>query len=277
MLDELKLRYKELELFKRLGICALLALLPGIYVYFDESTEVDEQYAQAEIQEKAAADKLLAAENKLKNLEKTQSQLEFTKDQLKKAEARLPEQVAIDEILRTVGKISKEMSVNIRFFEPQPALVQGQDYKYLEVPIAMTAEARDYAQICEWVDRVAGGKSRIYIKSWTIERSRSAPGPDEVRNADEMNKSVDPAIVAERQAIAARDRVKVVLKGQFSLYKMAGAEQLSEAGNHGSNGATPNPGDKDNAGNSPNNASTPGSKVQSRAISSPANEREGFL
>jgi Tfp pilus assembly protein PilO len=276
VLDELKLRYKELELFKRLGICALLALLPGIYVYSDESTEVDEQYAQAEIQEKAAADKLLAAENKLKNLEKTQSQLEFTKDQLKKAEARLPEQVAIDEVLRNVGKISKEMSVNIRYFEPLPAVVQGQDYKYLEVPIAMTAEARDYAQLCEWVDRVAGGKSRIYIKSWVLERGRTS-NPEDARAAEDMNKSLDPAVLAERQATAARDRVKVILKGQFSLYKMATGEQLAEAASQGANGTTPNQSEKDKAANSQNNAPAPGTKTQSRTNHGPPIEREGLL
>ncbi len=276
MLDELKLRYKELELIKRLGICALLALLPGIYAYFNDSTEVDEQYEQAELQEKTAADKLLVAENKLKNLEKTQAQLEFTKEQLKKAESRLPEQVAIDEVLRNVGKISKEMSVNIRFFEPQASVIQGQDYKYLEVPIAMTAEARDYAQLCEWVDRVAGGKSRMYIKSWSIERGRSSRQEDS-RASDEATIGVDPAVLEERQAVAARDRVKVILKGQFSLYKMATPDQLAEANKNPSNGQTPNPADRDKGATPTNAAPTPGTKAQSRILTAPSIKGEGLL
>ena len=226
MLDELKLRYKELELIKRLGICAMIALIPGVYIYFNDAVDVDAQFAEAEVQEKEAADKLLAAENQLKNFQKTQSELEFTKEQLKKAEERLPASVAIDEVLRDVGKISKEMSVNVRFFEPQAEVIRGDDYKYSEVPISISVEAKEYSQICEWIDRVAGGKSRIYIKSWTLGRRQAKSELEVQKSADKVN-SIDPLILAEQKGTAARDRLRIVLEGQFSLYKMASAEQLA--------------------------------------------------
>jgi Tfp pilus assembly protein PilO len=226
VLDELKLRYKELELIKRLGICAMIALIPGVYIYFNDAVDVDAQFAEAEVQEKEAADKLLTAENQLKNFQKTQSELEFTKEQLKKAEERLPASVAIDEVLRDVGKISKEMSVNVRLFEPQAEVIRGDDYKYSEVPISISVEAKEYSQICEWIDRVAGGKSRIYIKSWTLGRRQAKSELEVQKSADKINSS-DPLILAEQKGTAARDRLRVVLEGQFSLYKMASAEQLA--------------------------------------------------
>jgi Tfp pilus assembly protein PilO len=285
VLDELKLRYKELELAKRLAICALLALLPGIYTYFGESSTVDEEYEQADLQEKAAAQKLLTADKKLKNLEKTQSQLEFTKDQLKKAEARLPEQIAIDEVLRTVGKISKDMSVNVRFFEPQPQIIQGDEYKYVEVPIAIAAEAKDYGQICEWVDRVAGGRSKIYVKSWVLERGRVTK-QNETRMTDAVPKTISPATLEYEQAVAARDNVKLIVRGQFSLFKMATSEQLAEAAKSAASSASPNAGDKGKVTNPPGASPTKASskpdvtsdaKAQLRATLAPVEKVEELL
>ncbi len=229
MLDELKMRYKELAFGKRLAICLVAGLLPGIYVYFDESTIVDEEYAEAETLEKAAADKLLAAENQLKNLQKTQGELEFTRDQLKKAESRLPDQIVIDEILRTMGKTSREMGVKVRVFEPKEEIIRGDEYKYSELPIRVAIEAHEYSVICEWIDKIAGSKSKIYLRSWKLGRStpKGVRSPISTAPADSVNSQGLNS--ADIEAQAARDELVVTIDADFSLFKMATPEQIAGA------------------------------------------------
>lgn len=228
MLDELKLRYKETSLLKRLLLCAIVALIPAGLLYLDESSVIEEEYAAAETAEKAAASKLLEADNTLKNLAKVEGELAFTREQLKKAESRLPETIAMDEILRTVGKTAKDSKVTVRLFEPMQDIMRGDTYKYSEVPIKISVEAHDYSQLCEWVDSLAGIKSKIYLKAWKLGR-RAASHKDEklgVLAAPAPAVDLDPSIAAEQQGRKARENFLVVMDANFSLYKMPSAAQV---------------------------------------------------
>ena len=228
MFDELKIRYKELTLTKRLMLCALLGLLPALFIYTMESSEIDEEHTLASEQESAAAAKLLKADNQLKNLEKTESELNFTKEQLKLAETRLPDNVAMDEVLRTIGKTAKDMSMNVRLFEPQPEVVRGEEYKYSEIPMKISVEAHDYGQICEWLDKVAGIKTKMYLRSWAM--SRRLPAVTEMLESGIASagiQSLSPSVMAEREGKATRDKLVLVLEGEFSMFKLATPEQIA--------------------------------------------------
>lgn len=232
MLDELKIRYKESKLPVRLGLCALLALTPATLLYFDESAAVEEEYANVESQEKAAAQKLVQAESTLKNLPKAESELAFTRDQLKKAEGRLPDTIAVDEILRSIGKSSKTFGVNVVLFEPQAEVVRGDNYKYSELPFKISIEGNDYSQICEWLDEVAGSKSKMYLKAWKVVRKSGLK-----RNNEAFGSGLDaikgqnltPSEVAEQEGRKAREGMRLILETDMSIYKMASAAQVAAA------------------------------------------------
>ena len=232
MLDDLKLRYKELHLLKRLGLCALLGLLPALSLYLEDSAVVEEDYVVAEQQEKAAAAKLLQADNQLKNLAKTESELAYTHEQLKKAQTRLPDNVVIDEVLRSVGKAAKDSSVAISLFEPQPESVRGDEFKYLEMPLKINVEAKDYSQLAVWLDSVAGSKSKMYLKSWSITR-RSAVSLSE----DALTNPIVPAgasvlddsALAELDAKRSREGLRLALAANFSIYKLAPESAIAAA------------------------------------------------
>ena len=229
MLDELKIRYKEMSFRKRLVFCVLLSLIPAAYVYLDESANLDEEYEQADAAEKAAAAQLLRADNQLKNLQKTENELEFAKEQLKKAEARLPDSILIDEILRTTGKLARESAVKVLFFEPNAPIIKGDEYKYVEVPLKISVEAPEYSQICEWLDSIAGLKTKIYLKSWVVTRRMIIPPvPDGAPVVDpNLLATSTPSMRDELEGRISRKNVRVTLAGEFSLYKLASAEELA--------------------------------------------------
>lgn len=224
MLDNLKFRYKELHLLKRLGLCAIFALLPAVWLYMEDSAIVEEGYVVADQQEKAAATKLLQADNQLKNLAKTESELAYTHEQLKKAQTRLPDNVVIDEVLRSVGKAAKDASVTISLFEPQPESVRGDDFKYIEMPLKINVEAKDYSQLAIWLDSIAGSKSKMYLKSWSITR-RAAGSSNEEALANlkiPLDDTVlDPSALAEQDAKRSREGLRLALAANFSVYKLS--------------------------------------------------------
>jgi Tfp pilus assembly protein PilO len=224
MLDELKIRYKEMAFGKRMALCFLIGIFPGVSEYLTLFSDVHDQYEQAVAEEKDAADKLVTAENQLKNLQKTQNELEFTKDQLKKAESHLPDQVQVDEILRTVGKVSRDLDVNVVLFEPKTEVIRGGDFKYSELPVKISVSSNDYNQICEWVDKFAGSKSRVYLKSWELIRGAKKAKTESI----EMNAG-NPSLVADSEAQRTRDDMRITLVGEFSLYKMPNPTQLAAA------------------------------------------------
>jgi Tfp pilus assembly protein PilO len=232
VLDDLKLRYKEMHLLKRLSLCAILALLPAVWLYIEDSTVVEENYVVAEQQEKAAAAKLLEADNQLKNLAKTESELAYTHEQLKKAQTRLPDNVIIDEILRSVGKAAKDASVTISLFEPQPESVRGDDFKYIEMPLKINVEAKDYSQLAIWLDSIAGSKSKMYLKSWSITR-RAAGSSNEEALANLMiplgDTVLDPSVLVEQDAKRSREGLRLALAANLSVYKLSPTSGVASA------------------------------------------------
>lgn len=222
MLDELKIKYKNLNLYKRLIICVLAGLLPGVYLYYDQAAIVEEEFAAAEAAEKDAAQKLLDVDKKLKNLEQTERDLAFTTEQLKKAETILPSSVAIDEILRQVGKSAKSSSLMIMRFEPKPEAVKGDEYKYIEMPFDMEVEASEYSQICSWLDSIAGLKARIYVKSWALKREvgrekQAAQGDSGANGSGTENDFGREELLARR----ARENLRLKLTANFAVYRIA--------------------------------------------------------
>jgi len=223
VLDELKVRYKAFSLGKRMGICFLMGLLPAGYIYYDQAAIIEEDFAKAESDEKAAAQKLLEADAKLKNLEKTEAELSFTTDQLKKAETRLPDSLAVDEILRHFGKTAKDSAITIVSFQPEPEVIRGDEYKYVEMPLKMSVEAHEYAQICSWLDTIAGIKSKIYLRSWNMRRSVGAPDSQEQARAinTESKNASDEVAKAEAAARSPRENLKLTVSAELSVFRLA--------------------------------------------------------
>jgi Tfp pilus assembly protein PilO len=232
--DELKIKYKTLSLLQRLIICVLAGLLPGAYLYYDQATIVEEEFATAEAGEKQAAQKLLDVDKKLKNLEKTESELTFTTEQLKKAETLLPNDVAIDEVLRQVAKSAKDSSVTIVNFVPGMESLRGDEYKYVEMPIKMVVEAQEYSQLCSWLDTIAGLRARIYLKSWNLRREAGVPeqDPGSVTGIND-SQGLDEVAKAELEARRPRELLRLKLDAELSLYKLALSGAMNQRGNAG--------------------------------------------
>ena len=226
MLEELKIRYKQTKLSMRLAILVAVAIIPAALYYFDETSVIEEEFSKAETEEKAAAQKLLEAENTLKNIPEAESQLVFTRDQLAKAEGRLPSTVVVDEILRFIGKSAKKFDVNVISFEPQPEVARGNEYKFTELPFKITVDGHDYGQICEWLDEVSGVKSQMFLKSWKINRKAGRAGVVANQANSPAAIGLSESQLVEKAGLDARENLRLILDAEFSVYKLASHHRL---------------------------------------------------
>ena len=220
MLAELKIKYKSLPLWQRLIICLISGFLPGAYLYYEQAAVVEEEFATAETQEKIAAQKLLDVDKTLKNLEQTEREQAFTTEELKKAETRLPTYVAVDEILRQLAKSAKDSSVTIVNFQPEPEVVKGNEYKYVEMPMKITVEAHEYSQLCSWLDTIAGLKARLYLKSWQMSRVAGQDDQQPTAANNGSGSALDEVARAELEAKRPRELLRLRLDANLSVYRI---------------------------------------------------------
>jgi Tfp pilus assembly protein PilO len=267
-MDELKAKYKALSLGKRLAICFFLGLLPATYLYYDQAPSIEEELTAAETAEKDAARKLVDADKKLKNLEKTEGELAFTTDQLKKAETRLPDNVAIDEILRNIGKSAKDSGVTIAEFQPMSEMTRGDEYKYTEIPLKMTVEAHEYSQICSWLDTISGLKSKLYLKSWSLMRQAGTnqPGGRDAGGSPDATNEVERAL---EEAMRPRRDLVLKLSADFSVYRLAMAPTGGAAytGSSATSGTSPSSPSNTNGASPPSNKTPTTINIEEQANS----------
>jgi Tfp pilus assembly protein PilO len=221
MLEEFKFFYRNLTLYKRLLICSLAGMLVPLYVYFDGVDEVESRYEAAVTENAKASKQLEEAKIKASELPTLVAQLESTREKLKLVEAALPDNVKIDEVLRTVGKTVKPAEVQVLLFRPEPQILRGDVYKYVEVPVSISVEAHEYSQICEWLDSVAGESKPMYLNSWKI-KPAAADTSSKSGQADPGagSQPTGPAL-AEQLARASREDLKLKFEGRFSMFKLA--------------------------------------------------------
>lgn len=226
MFDDLLFFYKNSVLLKRLMVCAFLGLLPGVYVYFDGIEMVEAESEAATAGEATAAAQLETVTKQIEILPSLTAQLEKTREQLKIAEARLPDKVQIDQVLRTVGVTVKPAGAEVINFTPQAQVVRGDVYKYVEVPVKIEVEAKEYAQICEWLDSVAGESKLMYLNSWSISARAGKPSDS---GSIVQNQSAAPGLPsdASQRGMASREGLRLKFMGDFSLYRLATSSEIS--------------------------------------------------
>ena len=221
MLDEFKFFYRNSVLYKRLLICALAGMLVPLYVYFDGVDETEAQYDAAVTAEGAANKALEDAKIRSSKLPTLMAELETTREQLKLVESELPDSVKIDEVLRTVGKTVKPAAIQVLLFKPEAQIIRGDVYKYVEVPVKISVEAREYSQICEWLDSVAGESKPMYLKAWTIMPLPSPASKSGNQPIEDGRVPPKPLDLEALQAQSSRENLRLRFDGSFSMFKLA--------------------------------------------------------
>jgi len=83
-----------------------------------------------------------------------------------------------------------------------------------------------------WLDAVAGSKSKMYLKSWSITRS-AARSPNEETQANPMvplgGSVLDPSVLAEQDAKRSRDGLRLALAANLSVYKLSPTSGVASA------------------------------------------------
>lgn len=171
MLSEYLFRYRMLKPWARVLILCVLGLLPGAWKYLDEADAVEAELEAATSKEGNARDRLAKVKGQVKDLAALEVKQQATQDQLKKAQSKLPNQVFVDEVLKTVSQYANQSDVAITKFEPVGNKLIDGDYPYNETRFKISM-AGHYGNLGEWIDHVGGASSLIHVKNWNIARSK---------------------------------------------------------------------------------------------------------
>lgn len=202
--EELKERYKLLPLWARFLIAAVLGILPGAYVYYDEGDALQAQLEQETSNEATARDKFESSRQQKANLPKLEEELAFTEEQLLKAKKKLPDSYKIEDVLQKAATIAKEVGVKLVQFDPGDEVPHVEDYKYVELPIKTELQGR-FSQIAAFFDRVVHLENSIFVRK--IEMTRNT-----------LEKATDATLAKKTEfQIARENRQNVRLKAVFDL------------------------------------------------------------
>lgn len=225
MLAEYLFKYRMLKPWARLLILCLLGVLPGAWNYLEVAPILEAQYDEASSKEQNSRKKLADAKAVIKDLPAMEEKLSSTKDQLKKAEARLPNEIFVDEVLQFVSKAANENDVSIGKFEPVSNKLIPGDYPYMEVRFKISMDGR-YGRLGEWLDTVGGSQSKAYVKSWDIRRGLVV---DKEKPANPNQPAPGPVAGSKEEAELARERLKLAMVTELVLYSAANEAQLAGA------------------------------------------------
>ncbi len=217
-LEELKERYKMLPMWARLLVAALIGLIPGGLIYYDEGDTLQAQLVTSQGNEEGARAKFEEARRQKANLPQLEEQLEFTDQQLTKAKKRLPDSYRIEDVLQKTATIAKEVGVRMAKFDPGAEIPHRDSYRYVEMPIKTELSGR-FAEVVAFFDRVVHLESSIFLQRIVLERAKlTASGDNEVRSVDTNGKTPFQ--------IAKESRQDLKIKATFDLVIFRG---MSEA------------------------------------------------
>lgn len=219
MLDELKFRYRALSVGVRLLILVTLGLFPGALTYLDEAPTLEFDLENAKSQEAAVRQSLATAQAQAKNLPAMEEKLAFTTDQLKKAEARLPSAVLVDQVVDQIGQTAKGADVEIKFFAPAGETTVKGEYPYDEVRFKVIMAGK-FPSLSKWMDMVAGSNSKAYLKLWDFSRTKESDGPGQPGEEPQASTTLNSPPAGEwERANNARENYKLALSAELVYYR----------------------------------------------------------
>ena len=150
---ELISRYKEWPRRNRIILAGALGLAYPVYVWTSDVPPLEEQLASIQREEGEARTKFEKVKKEQENLPKLEEEFKFVQEQLLKAKALLPEKVAMEDILSKTASIARETRVALREFTPAAEQDVKGDYRYAEIPVALTIKG-GFGNIMSFYDRV---------------------------------------------------------------------------------------------------------------------------
>lgn len=172
---ELIERYKAMPVRNRMLSVAGAGLLMPAYSYINDLPPLEEQLVAVQGEQSEAQRKFEKVEQERKNLPKLEEELKFVEGQLTKAKALLPERIQIEDILQKTASLAKETNVKLRDFTPGAEQEIVGDYRYAEVPVALSISG-SFVNIMGFYDRLVHLGSNVRLRGLTFTPQRVLAG-----------------------------------------------------------------------------------------------------
>ena len=218
--EELKERYRTTNLVVRLLLVSVIVALPMAYYYFDSVESVDNDLEFFTTQLNASRTKFERANKAFQNQGELQEQLIYTEQQLAKAREKLPDTFNVDQFLRKVATISREVGVVLDVFDPAEERCGKSEVNHKELPIKVAINGK-YAEIATFVDRIV--HLDISVTAENIGITRAVPDAESEAGSG-LNPGADGTL-SLAQAETKRKRLRLNADMELVLYKSSRGDE----------------------------------------------------
>lgn len=179
--EELIARYRDLALWRRFALLALLAIAPAAYDLWDHWEMLQEERALA-AQERLAADKKFKeALKKREELPALEQALASKEAEMNEASNKLPDVLFMDQILQKTELIAQELGVSVKVFDPGEEVPSETAFKYLQVPIKLDLVG-SYGQIASFFDHLVHLEILVHIENFSLRMGEAEDvSPEELK------------------------------------------------------------------------------------------------
>lgn len=165
--DEIKAKYRLIITWKRLVLCASLAVSPSIYVLVTQWQDLYDE-KELSIQERDVAEKNLNdAKEKKKNLPKLEEQIAKLENEIKEAKKKLPDEFLMDQILEKTEIMAQQLGVSLRVFHPGTGVISDTAFKYLELPIRLDVSGT-FGQVLSFFDHIVHMDLLVHVRNTSM-------------------------------------------------------------------------------------------------------------
>lgn len=186
-MEELIIRYKNLSLKKRLGLCIVLACIYPVMTFIEQFDDLQVELDDSISRLASAKTSLEIEQKKLKSLPNLEDRAAEVNAKLSGARKYLPAEIKFDDILNRFGKLEKRFGVKMTSFEPKGE-TQGQStVRYAEVHLDIQLEGR-YGGIMLFLDHIVHLKALVHLKSLEF----SVPKLTASKRSGSESQEIDP-------------------------------------------------------------------------------------
>ncbi len=157
-------KYRGVPNKKRWVMVALVALLPALFHLYEEGDSLSAELEQARSNESAERGRLESAKRKVAELPALLAKVSEIEAGLEKAKKILPDNVAIDTILATLGQFEADLDVSVLRFVPGTEVQPNTQIEYKEVPVELTVQS-SFPQVMRFYDKILHMQTLTHLRA----------------------------------------------------------------------------------------------------------------
>lgn len=175
---EIRERYKALPVAARCGIAAIAVLILPVYLLIEDSSKLEAQLQEKQVQEQEERSKFESAKTKKRALPNEEQQVSFYQESLRQARKMLPDDFQVDDILHSTATKATESGISLRLFDPAETTTDNRE-QGIRTRVVRLALSGTYHQVAQFLDLMLHLDKLIHFEQIKVEKAGGGRGGED--------------------------------------------------------------------------------------------------